>query len=746
MANGNGHRTYEFDEFRLDAEKLMLYRSGHEILLPPKVIKTLAVLIEDSGEILSKDELLEKVWEGSIVEESNLSQYLYLLRKTLGEKSDGKPYIETLRRRGYRFTGDAHLVEHPAASATSAAPQYEIERQGNVLKLADWSKSAENFSSVTKAAGASTSLQRLVKLITAIAVAAVLIPAAIFWFRSGENGERAEKHGDLTVLPLTNGVTISDATISPDGKYFVYHEQEGRNAHLWLQQTGQANRVEIIPPSPRIISGKTFSPDSQFIYFLSEDGPDAQADLYRVPTLGGVQTKLLSDIGSPVSFSPDGREMVFRRRNAQAKQDSVIIAESDGSNERTLLTHPGDNSILGTPAWSPDGKSIAFGVTVIEHSFFGNCSIMSVDAQTGTVFTSLSNEKWDTCYRMVWTHDGQGLVFVGTKAGEGYSTRRDEIYYVSSKTGESRRLTTDGNRYQLWSLGITDRDEIIAVPYSRSSQIWVTSADGDWRNAIQLTRGQADGRAGLAPLYDGRVGYITRSGDDLNIWIMNGDGTDQKQLTSDPPVVEELRAVPNEQRFVFSNLGSDHHSHLFVIGANGENLRQLTFGDSDASDSTVSPDGKWVVYSSVLATPNFKHTLWKIPTEGGEPTQLNETVCETPHFSPDGRLVSCIHSENQIAIISMDDGSVAKTFETDPLPILNSGARWTPDGRNLVYIVIRDKITNLVLQPIDGSATRPLTDFKSGSIYNFAFSTDGARLYLARGYDIHDAVIIRNFR
>jgi Tol biopolymer transport system component len=94
----------------------------------------------------------------------------------------------------------------------------------------------------------------------------------------------------------------------------------------------------------------------------------------------------------------------------------------------------------------------------------------------------------------------------------------------------------------------------------------------------------------------------------------------------------------------------------------------------------------------------------------------------------------------------MDDGSVAKTFETDPLPILNSGARWTPDGRNLVYIVIRDKITNLVLQPIDGSATRPLTDFKSGSIYNFAFSTDGARLYLARGYDIHDAVIIRNFR
>ena len=80
MANGNGHRIYVFDEFRLDYAKLMLYREGHEVLLPPKVIKTLAILIENSGEILSKDELLERVWEGSIVEESNLSQCLYLLQ------------------------------------------------------------------------------------------------------------------------------------------------------------------------------------------------------------------------------------------------------------------------------------------------------------------------------------------------------------------------------------------------------------------------------------------------------------------------------------------------------------------------------------------------------------------------------------------------------------------------------------------------------------------------------------------
>ena len=746
MTNGNGHKIYEFDEFRLDAAKLMLYRNGHEILLPLKIIKTLAVLVESGGEILSKDELLEKVWEGSIVDESNLSQYLFHLRKTLGEKPDGIPYIETLRRRGYRFTGDVHLVERAATAAASGAPQYEIERQDNVLKLADWNKKTESFSALDAAPATSTFRAPRVKL-ALVSIAILAVAAAVFfWFKSAGNVPPFTNHGDLTILPLTSGLPISDATISPDGKYFAYSGQDGEIAHLWLQQTGQTNRVEIVPPSRRVISGKTFSPDSQFIYFLSKDSPDVEFSLYRVPTLGGVETKILTGVDSPVSFSPDGREMVFRRQNETAMEDLIIVAASDGSSERTLLAQPGERSIVGTPAWSPDGKSIAFGAVVVQNQFFGNCTITSVDAQSGNVYTPVSNEKWDTCYRIAWTHDGQGLIFVGTKTGEGYSTRRDQIYYLSTRTGESHRLTSDGNRYQIWSLGVTDKDEIIAVPFNRSSQIWVTNANGDSRDAVQLTRGQADGRAGIAPLYDGRVGYITRSGDDLNIQIINADGTNQKQLTSDPPVVEELRAIPNEQRFVFSNFGPDHHSHLFMIDANGENPRQLTFGDHDAVDSAVSPDGKWIVYGSVVANPNSRHTLWKIPAEGGDPVQVSNIECDTPHYSPDGRFISCVHDGNKITLISSEDGSVVRIFEPEALAILNIGAGWSPDGQSLVYLVARNDVTNLVQQPIDGSANRPLTNFTSGSVYNFAFSTDGARLYLARGYDIHDAVIIKNFR
>ncbi|MBA3694671.1 MAG: transcriptional regulator, partial [Acidobacteria bacterium] len=97
---------YEFEDFRLDTAHLMLSRNGEEISLTPKVVETLLALVERSGEIVSKDELMDRLWANAFVEESNLVQNIYVLRKTLGETTGGKPLIETLRRRGYRFNGE----------------------------------------------------------------------------------------------------------------------------------------------------------------------------------------------------------------------------------------------------------------------------------------------------------------------------------------------------------------------------------------------------------------------------------------------------------------------------------------------------------------------------------------------------------------------------------------------------------------------------------------------------------------
>ena len=103
--------VYEFDRFRLDAAHRMLYENDQPVALAPKVIETLIALVEKRGEVVSKVELMNRVWADSAVEESNLTQNIYLLRKALGNGTAGKPLIESFRRRGYRFNGEVRARE-----------------------------------------------------------------------------------------------------------------------------------------------------------------------------------------------------------------------------------------------------------------------------------------------------------------------------------------------------------------------------------------------------------------------------------------------------------------------------------------------------------------------------------------------------------------------------------------------------------------------------------------------------------
>jgi DNA-binding winged helix-turn-helix (wHTH) protein/TolB-like protein/Tfp pilus assembly protein PilF len=163
----SNNRVYQFEEFELDAVHLMLSRNDEEIPLAPKAVETLLVLVEQRGNILSKTELMDAIWTDSIVEESNLAQYLHILRKTLGEQQNGQPFIETLRRRGYRFNGDvtvseganrssqlrqgdAEKIKNTFAESTRETrnpnqPGLRVERHGNVLAVADWKGSEKAF-------------------------------------------------------------------------------------------------------------------------------------------------------------------------------------------------------------------------------------------------------------------------------------------------------------------------------------------------------------------------------------------------------------------------------------------------------------------------------------------------------------------------------------------------------------------------------------------------------------------------
>jgi DNA-binding winged helix-turn-helix (wHTH) protein len=123
---------YSFGPFVLDKGDRILARGNELLALPPKAVDTLLVLVENAGKVVSRDELLQRVWPDSFVEPNNLAQQVSMVREALGDRSERPRYVETVSRRGYRFVAPVTVVEPAAASSTAAIPAVRYTRSGNV--------------------------------------------------------------------------------------------------------------------------------------------------------------------------------------------------------------------------------------------------------------------------------------------------------------------------------------------------------------------------------------------------------------------------------------------------------------------------------------------------------------------------------------------------------------------------------------------------------------------------------------
>jgi TolB-like protein/Flp pilus assembly protein TadD len=137
---------YEFGPFRLDSVKRLLLRDRQVVSLAPKVFETLLILVQYNGQIVEKDELIRLIWPNTFVEEANLTQHVFTLRKLLGKTADGRQYIATVPKRGYRFAPvdreiqDASTdVEVKLPHTTRPGPKEETAtdlQDGPILSLA----------------------------------------------------------------------------------------------------------------------------------------------------------------------------------------------------------------------------------------------------------------------------------------------------------------------------------------------------------------------------------------------------------------------------------------------------------------------------------------------------------------------------------------------------------------------------------------------------------------------------------
>ncbi|HEX8847542.1 MAG TPA: WD40 repeat domain-containing serine/threonine protein kinase [Pyrinomonadaceae bacterium] len=561
-----------------------------------------------------------------------------------------------------------------------------------------------------------------------------------------ENRQQVAPLQNMKINRLTTTGQASNAAISPDGKYVVHVAVDGGQQSLWVRHIGTGSNVQIVPPSEGNYNGLTFSPDGGYIYYVKSDETfGAASDLYRVPVLGGDSRKLIEGVAGPVSFSPDGKQLVFARGGFGA-ESALILANADGSGERKLVARnsniqPHETFLMAS--WSPDGKTIASSSNLAGVSG----RLLEVRVEDGAE-RPITSERWRGVGQIAWLSDGSGMVLTATQQAYGLQ----QIWYVSYPEGQARRITNDLNDYRNVSL-TADSNTLITVQTERNTNIWVAPG-GDANRAKQITTGtgKIDGLYGLVWLPDDKIVYASNADGEQNIWVVDAeDAQEAKQLTTGASSNFRVTASP-DGRYIFFSSSPGDYANIWRINADGSDLRQITNGKAETL-ATVSPDGRWVIYTS-FASP--KHTLWRLPVEGGESVQLTNKFTRAPTVSPDGKLIACWFRDDlpdspiKLAVIPFEGGDPVKLFDfprtVEPAgPFSHNVPRWSADGRALLYMDTRDGISNIWSQPLEGGPARQVTDFKSGRMFAFDYSRDG-RLAFARGQIMSDVVMISNFR
>jgi serine/threonine protein kinase/Tol biopolymer transport system component len=564
--------------------------------------------------------------------------------------------------------------------------------------------------------------------VTLSIIALVIAGATIGLYRLVRLAQRPEPFQGMKLTKVTSAgnVVQGELAISPDGKYVAYVVEEAGQQSLLVRQVATSSNVQIVPPATTEYSGLTFSPNGDYVYYFVVDNKRVNT-LYRVAAFGGSSRKLIENADGPVSFSPDGTRLAFLR-DARL----LMIANADGTSAQTLAT-AGDGKRWMYPTWSPDGQMIACGFFLASDS---KIHLAGVAVKDGTE-RPISSPLWLFLGGVAWLPDGSGLLL----AARDPESRLTQIWFLSYPEAKTRRVTNDLSSYNGLTL-TADGKTLVSVQAERVSNIW-TVPGGDTSLARRLTTeaGKDEGLEGLSWTPDSRIVYSARATGTWDLWIINQDGTNNRQLSFNARAT--FPSVTSDGRYIVFASDRSGSANIWRMDLDGGNVKQLTNSAGIAGYPNCSPDGQWVVYHIL----DKKMTIWKVPIDGGTPIQLATEYSERPSFSPDGKSILCRYGDPspKMALIPSDGGPPTRLIDL-PEVAQSNFFQWALDGRGVVYVISRDRVYNLWSQSLDGGPPKQLTSFSSDRIFKFAWSRDGKLLALARGHEGSDVVLISNFR
>jgi len=670
------NQIYRFGEFELRAHSRSLVRDGKEIILGSKAFEVLVYLLQHAGAVVAKDELLQAVWPESYVEESNLSQHIYGLRKAFADRAG---YILTIPGRGYQFTADVQTispVDESLQTQSGGVLVQTIRERTHVVIHEPLTTPIEPAPNPLLPLPVRKFPLRVVAISASLAVASICLLA--YWYLAHRGpGLPAQVSSYVQITHDGHDKYLSGT----DGSRLFFTQ---RSPQLGEQISISGGTPAPVPnPIPNSWVGDV-SPDGSTVFIVAEaGGMTSDSTLWTAAVLGGSLRRLAPAVTS--AWSPDGESVAY------ATQDGdVYTIRSDGAQPTKLASVGGFVSSL---SWSPDGKILRFfkdgklwQVTThgaaLHELLTGWCS---VPGKTQGRFGP-DGRFYFICDGQIWTLDERHSL-IGKSTAEPVQLTSGPIHWsdpIPSKDGR-----------KLFAVGATRRGEL--VRFDTSSGKFQAFLGGISAEFVDYAR---DGKSVL---------YV--SFPDGILWRSNREGSTPIQLTS-PPVYPKLpRWSPDGKKIAFVDQSPLGASAIYTIPAEGgaTPVRLLPNDLQPETDPGWSPDGTRIVFStSPTEFTNPRPILRILNLASGTVTSVpGSEGLYSPRWSPDGKFIAA----STVDSLAMKVFNIAtqqwSDLKTGPVAFPN----WSSDSRYLEYLCWLDDPVLLRI-PINGGKPEVVAHLK----------------------------------
>ena len=591
-------RSLRFGPYELDVRSGELHRAGSRVSLPDQPLVFLTTLLERPGEIVTREELRQRLWPGGtfVDFEHGLNAAVKRLRDALGDSADAPQFIETVPRRGYRFVAPVEDIGVAAAPEAAAPPA---------------------ASEPGPPASAVTSTRRGRRRLVAIGVTALLVAGAVaaWLLRSGPSASPPAMR--VVRLSAMNGSELG-GSFSPDGRQvaFQWDGEQRNNWDIYVKLLDSPGELRLTTDAAPDLAPQ-WSPDGQQIAYIHLDPSSGTQRIRVVSPLGGGDRKV-SDFPAflPARWFPDGRSFVVAAAGPPQSAGlaaGIYLLPPDGRAPRRV-TQPAAPRVHQAPAVSPDARRIAY-ASCEEPVRRSSCHVEIVEldaAEPPRAPRRLTPHLLESVSGVTWSRDGRYVIYSAEDASLHYLWRVEvsgsqvpERIDIAGPNAVFPALSVAGNR-----LGFSR--------YVQDTDIYRMEAKGGARAVAQSP--SFDGSPEFSP--DGkRIAFCSRrSNDMMHVWVADADGSAAVQLTHGPGKWQCAPAwSPNGRQIAFDSQAEDGSWHIWLTDTEGGNPQQLTKEAGDQNMPTWSRDGTSLYFSWKRGS---ERDIWRRDLQTGAKRQV----------------------------------------------------------------------------------------------------------------------------